>query len=171
MLGSLHRQAVPLDVTVSSFSPGLADHVRRLLPTSSGIRTALLGEASVRPSALLRQALTAGHDEIHPHVLALLADGDCVAAAHALGVAVVPWTVNSRRDVRRVARLGVDALITDVPANARATVGGSAAGPSASGRGPGAQHDDPVVRAQRPDALGVEGQPLAVAQHGQDQLG
>ena len=121
-LRSLQRQGVPLDVTVSSFSPRLAEHVRRLLPTSSGVRTALLGDAFVRPSSLLRQALATGHDEVHPHVLALLADPGAGAAAHACGVGVVPWTVNARRDVRRFARLGVDAVITDVPAGVRATV-------------------------------------------------
>jgi glycerophosphoryl diester phosphodiesterase len=50
-----------------------------------------------------------------------------VAAAHSCGVAVVPWTVNRRRDVRRLDRLGVDALITDVPASARAAASRTAA--------------------------------------------
>lgn len=127
VLRSLQRQGVPLDVTVSSFAPRLAEHVRRLLPPTSGVRTALLGDAFVRPSSLLRQALATGHDEVHPHVLALLADPGTVAAAHACGVAVVPWTVNARRDVRRFARLGADAVITDVPAVVRATAGRSTA--------------------------------------------
>jgi glycerophosphoryl diester phosphodiesterase len=56
---------------------------------------------------------------VHPHLSALLAAPGCVRTAHAVGVAVVPWTVNRRRDVRKLARLGVDALITDAPASAR----------------------------------------------------
>jgi glycerophosphoryl diester phosphodiesterase len=60
-------------------------------------------------------------------VLPLLAEPQVVAAAHACGVAVVPWTVNRRRDVRRLGRLGVDALITDVPVSARAAVTPAAA--------------------------------------------
>ena len=127
VLRSLQRQGLPLDVTVSSFAPRLAEHVRRLLPPSSGVRTALLGDAFVRPSSLLRHALATGHDEVHPHVLALLADPQSVATAPACGVAVVPWPVNARRDFRRFARLGVDAVITDVPAAVRATVGRSTA--------------------------------------------
>jgi len=128
-LRSLQRAGLPLDVTLSSFSTSVAAHVRRLLPPGSGVRTALLGREPARPTSLLRQALRHGHDEIHPHVLALLAAPESVGTAHAVGVAVTPWTVNRRRDVRRFARLGVDALITDVPASARValTTAGTAA--------------------------------------------
>jgi glycerophosphoryl diester phosphodiesterase len=124
-LVSLQRAGLPLDVTVSSFSPAVVEAVRRLLPPGSGVRTALLGRPLTRPSSLLRQALRDGHDEVHPHVSALLAAPSTVATAHALGVAVVPWTVNRRRELRRCARLGVDALITDVPVAARAALAGA----------------------------------------------
>jgi glycerophosphoryl diester phosphodiesterase len=126
-LRALASDGVPLDVTVSSFSPAVLEHVRRALPRGLGVRTALLGRPLVRPSSLLRQALRAGHDEVHPHVGALLAAPDAVATAHALGVAVVPWTVNRRSELRRVARAGVDALITDVPVAARAVLSGTTA--------------------------------------------
>lgn len=121
-LRSLQRSGLPLDVTVSSFSATLVGHVRRMLPPSTGVRTALLGRPLIAPSSLLRQALAAGHDEVHPHVLALLAAPDSVAKAHAVGLAVCPWTVNRRRDVRRLADLGINALITDRPASARHAV-------------------------------------------------
>lgn len=121
-LRSLQRAGLPLDVTVSSFSATVVAHVRRLLPASSGVRTALLGRPVTAPSSLLRQALAAGHDEVHPHVLALLATPDSVRQAHAVGVAMCPWTVNRRREVRRLAGLGVDALITDVPTSVLAAV-------------------------------------------------
>jgi glycerophosphoryl diester phosphodiesterase len=84
------------------------------------VRTALLGRPLDRVGVVLRQALAAGHDEMHPHVLPLLADTGVVRAAHACGVAVVPWTVNRRREVRRLAKAGVDGVITDVPALVRA---------------------------------------------------
>ena len=121
-LCSLSRARMPMDVTVSSFSPTLVAAVRRLLPRRSGVRTALLGRPFDRATSILRQALDAGHDEIHPHVLPLLSEPTVVEAAHACGVAVVPWTVNRRREVRRLDRLGVDALITDVPVSARAAL-------------------------------------------------
>ncbi len=116
----LRAAGLALDVTVSSFAPPVVAAVRGIAPTSLGIRTAQLGRPTVRADAVLRQALAAGHDEIHPHVAALLAEPGCVAAAHRCGVGVVPWTVNRSRAVRRLAGLGVDALITDVPAKALA---------------------------------------------------
>lgn len=119
LLRSLQRTGLPLDVTVSSFSADVVAHVRRLLPAGDGVRTALLGRPLVRPASLVRQALAVGHDEVHPHTCALLAAPEAVATAHAVGLAVVPWTVNRRREVRRLDRLGVDGLITDVPASAR----------------------------------------------------
>jgi len=38
-----------------------------------------------------------------------------LAEAHALGLRVVPWTVNSPDDMRRLIRWGIDGLITDRP--------------------------------------------------------
>ncbi|HTI79907.1 MAG TPA: glycerophosphodiester phosphodiesterase family protein [Acetobacteraceae bacterium] len=42
-----------------------------------------------------------------------------IAEAHALGLAVVPWTVNQPSDMRRLLLWGVDGLITDRPDLAR----------------------------------------------------
>jgi glycerophosphoryl diester phosphodiesterase len=39
-----------------------------------------------------------------------------VAAAHAAGLQVVPWTANRADDWRRLVDAGVDAIITDDPA-------------------------------------------------------
>jgi glycerophosphoryl diester phosphodiesterase len=38
-----------------------------------------------------------------------------LAAAHALGLKVLPWTVNERGDIRSLIDLGVDGIITDYP--------------------------------------------------------
>lgn len=48
-----------------------------------------------------------------PHALDL--KPAVVAEAHALGLAVIPWTVNDPKDMERVLALGVDGLITDYP--------------------------------------------------------
>jgi len=38
-----------------------------------------------------------------------------VAAAHSLGLKVLPWTVNEQADMRTLIDLGVDGIITDYP--------------------------------------------------------
>lgn len=123
-LTALQAAGVPLDVTVSSFSLRVVRAVRQLAPAQLGLRSALLGDVVVRPTSLLRQALDAGLDEIHPQVAALLAEPGAVRTAHAVGVGVVPWTVNRGRALRRLHGLGVDAVITDVPASARLALAG-----------------------------------------------
>jgi glycerophosphoryl diester phosphodiesterase len=40
---------------------------------------------------------------------------DFVRAAHARGLRVHAWTVNSEEDMRRLTRLGVDGIMTDYP--------------------------------------------------------
>lgn len=120
LLAGLQRDGLPLDVTVSSFSAELVRRVAAQAPAAT--RTALLGMPLARPTSLIRQALDAGHDEIHPHVSSLLAAPDGVRLAHTVGLAVVPWTVNRRRDIRRLARLGCHAVITDAPVDARAVL-------------------------------------------------
>lgn len=46
----------------------------------------------------------------HPLVTATL-----VAALHAQGIRIVPWTVNKTEDMQRLLQLGVDGLTTDYP--------------------------------------------------------
>lgn len=48
-----------------------------------------------------------------PHALDL--NPGVIAEAHALGLAVIPWTVNDPRDMECALALGVDGLITDRP--------------------------------------------------------
>jgi len=47
---------------------------------------------------------------------------DDVAVAKALGLKVIPWTVNERADMERLIALGVDGLITDYPHHLRAVM-------------------------------------------------
>lgn len=111
----LHDAGLPLQVTVSSFDPELVGAFRQLAPSRLAAATALLGRPGCLPLAVVRQARLAGHSQVHPHVTDLLQDPHTVAAARAVGIQVVPWTVNSRRTVRRCADLGIGALITDRP--------------------------------------------------------
>jgi glycerophosphoryl diester phosphodiesterase len=47
---------------------------------------------------------------------------DDVAAAKALGLKIIPWTVNERADMERLIVLGVDGIITDYPDRLRAVI-------------------------------------------------
>jgi glycerophosphoryl diester phosphodiesterase len=53
-----------------------------------------------------------------PHALDLTPES--IAEAHALGLKIVPWTVNEPKDMARVIAAGVDGLITDYPDRLRA---------------------------------------------------
>jgi glycerophosphoryl diester phosphodiesterase len=55
-----------------------------------------------------------------PHALDL--DPRLLGEAHALGLTVVPWTVNDPKDMERAIALGVDGLITDYPDRLRAVL-------------------------------------------------
>jgi glycerophosphoryl diester phosphodiesterase len=108
-----------LDLTVSSFDPTLLAAIREAL-VQLPVRTALLGSASTSVSTLLRRAVYQGHDEIHPNLLSVLNAPESVHVAHSLGIAVTCWTVNDEHDVRRLAPLGLDAMIADNPVEVRA---------------------------------------------------
>jgi glycerophosphoryl diester phosphodiesterase len=53
-----------------------------------------------------------------PHALDLTPGA--IAEAQALGLAVIPWTVNETADMERAIAAGVDGLITDYPDRLRA---------------------------------------------------
>lgn len=62
-------------------------------------------------------ALKAGADIVSPHYAVV--DRAFVDRAHALGLKIVPWTVNDTDAMRAQIAAGVDGLITDYPARAR----------------------------------------------------
>jgi len=49
-------------------------------------------------------------------------DAAAIAEAHALGVRVIPWTVNAEADMRRLIAWGVDGIISDRPDLVRAVL-------------------------------------------------
>jgi len=106
-------------VIVASFLDAATEAFSRLAPsiaTSAGtVQTALfvravrLGEPppKLRHAALQVPAVHRGD---------VVVDRQLVAAAHAAGLAVHVWTINDEADMEALLELGVDGLITDLPA-------------------------------------------------------
>jgi glycerophosphoryl diester phosphodiesterase len=93
-------------IAVCSFSEPLLARIARLRST---VPTTLLFAEPMR-IATVAGTLGPRHD---------LVTRELVAAAHGLGLRVVPWTVNDVRRIVELVDLGVDGLVTDEPALAR----------------------------------------------------
>ena len=99
------------EIALCSFEERVLVEAQRLCP---GLETTFLFE---RPLRLETSAATIG-----PRcdlVTAELVDG-----AHALGLRIVPWTVNDADEMAALIELGVDGLVTDDPALARSVLRG-----------------------------------------------
>jgi glycerophosphoryl diester phosphodiesterase len=106
-------------VVVSSFDLGAIDAVRAY---AGELETGFLvhGQeiAAVAPLARAR-----GHDWLHPDRVAVLADpARAVAACRAEGLRIDVWTVDDPDEMRTLAAAGVDAIVTNVPDVALATL-------------------------------------------------
>jgi glycerophosphoryl diester phosphodiesterase len=108
----LRTTAGGLDITVSSFDADLLAVIRAAC-ADLPVRTALLGEKADPAAAIVRRAAADGHDEVHLALAAVRRSPEVVETAHRLGLSVGLWTVTARDDLRIVADLGVDAVITD----------------------------------------------------------
>lgn len=107
------------DVVISSFRPL---SLRRSKQTGPEIEHALLLDAPMLPG--MRWGLALQHsraDGLHPEKG--MVDARYMAAARRLKMPVRVWTVNEEQDMRRLADLGVAAMITDVPDVALAVLG------------------------------------------------
>jgi glycerophosphoryl diester phosphodiesterase len=74
----------------------------------------------VDPSSALLQSHVLGFTAVHPHYKSV--DASLMLKARELELKVNTWTVNSHHSLKAVATLGVDCIITDEPARARAIV-------------------------------------------------
>lgn len=102
-------------VLISSFDLATIDRVRA---AEGALRTGYLFVLGGGDFDLLTErASDRGHNAIHPDWRGLVgrrADR-VITRAHALGLDVNAWTVNRRSSIARLARLGVDGIVTDVP--------------------------------------------------------
>jgi glycerophosphoryl diester phosphodiesterase len=94
-------------VSVASFDEGVVAAVSKLRPSTP---TTFLFEHPLRAATSAR-TLGPRSD---------LVTRELVAGAHALGVRVVPWTVNDTLTMAELIDLGVDGIVTDLPALAGA---------------------------------------------------
>ena len=97
-------------VIVSSFEPAT---LRAVQVADARLALGALWGFRVLSRADLEEAAGAGFGAVHPFVLSVTPE--IVREAHALGLAVNTWTVNGPDELRAMAELGVDTVITDVP--------------------------------------------------------
>ena len=116
--GLMRRRSGRDRVLASSFDPVALRVVRALRP---GLPTALVVGPDGDLGAALREAERARHRALHPK--SELVDRSLVERARAIGLALHVWTVNDADELQRLAALGVDGLITDVPDVALAVLG------------------------------------------------
>lgn len=115
----------PNDLLVSSFDLRAIDRMRHLGEEGAGpvVDTAwLVVDRGRAPSAVVERARQHGHGALNPHDS--MVDADLLAACRAAGLRVFTWTVNDPDRIQTLARLGVDGIITDRPAEARRILSG-----------------------------------------------
>ena len=95
-------------VTLQSFDPAILIAAKS---STAGLRLALLLER--KPDSWVAAAESVGADIISPYYK-LLSERD-VKEIQDAGLAVIPWTANSKRQWSRLIQLGVDGIITDDP--------------------------------------------------------
>ena len=107
-------------VIFSSFSTKTLREVRKLHPeaqTSLSPREVLKAVIAAR-SANVQRLKTSGTFAQIPRKWRgiTIVDRAFIACCHREGIRVEPWTINNEQEMRELARLGVDAIMTDYPA-------------------------------------------------------
>lgn len=106
------------DVIVSSFDAATLDRVRAL---DEHLETGLLVFDLRADLDAARRAADRGHNALHPWDP--FVDGALLDTCRSLGLALNTWTVDDDERIRSLAGLGVDGIITNVPATARRALG------------------------------------------------
>lgn len=105
---------------VSSFRFATIDAVRAANDTlRTGFLFTMPPLSALRLKALVHRTAAAGHVAIHPYHRGVTKR--MVDLAHEVDLAVNTWTVDDPNRMRSLAKMGVDALITNVPAIGVAT--------------------------------------------------
>jgi glycerophosphoryl diester phosphodiesterase len=112
---AIERHGLRDRAVVQSFDHEAIARIRRAAPW---LAVAVLYRRHERPERLEAvRSFASGIGPWHGRV-----DAELVVAAHAHGLAVRPWTVDSTAEMERLIALGVDGLITNMPDVARAAL-------------------------------------------------
>jgi glycerophosphoryl diester phosphodiesterase len=108
LVSTLREHQATDDVLVISNDHVAVWRVKQLEPA---VKTAIMYGGRLLDTVAAARA--AGADAVRPSHWMIVADD--VAACHAAGLAVIPWTVNREEDMRRVVGLSVDGMSSNYP--------------------------------------------------------
>jgi len=109
LLDVIKSKGIASRVTIQSFDPRTLQVLHKM---DAGTVTALLVE---NRDGLARNIERLGFTPTIYSPYYLLVNADLVKEAHDRKVAVLPWTVNEEKDMKAMADLGVDGIISDYP--------------------------------------------------------
>jgi glycerophosphoryl diester phosphodiesterase len=104
-------------VIVSSFGMGAIDAVHA---ADASIPTAWLTVPNYDQLRAIETAVEHGHSALHPHFTVVTEE--LVAAAHDASLLLNTWTVDDPEDIKRMAAMGVDTVVTNDVATAVAAL-------------------------------------------------
>jgi glycerophosphoryl diester phosphodiesterase len=105
-------------ILVSSFHGPTLDRVRAVDPS---VDTALLTFDLSEPARTISDVVAAGHVALHPFDRTVTRE--LVGLAHDAGLLINVWTVDDPARIEELAEMGVDGIVTNVPAVAAAVLG------------------------------------------------
>ena len=112
-LALIRRKNIEKQVLVSSFNKKILESIRQTNPTVAlGVLTEFGEETDIITLCKSLNAVS-----WHPYYLAL--EPEKVALMHQHGIKVIPYTVNSREDIKQLSEMGADGVFTDDPVAAR----------------------------------------------------
>ena len=97
--------------TIQSFDPRALVYLHEKYPDV--IASYLIGKKDNKPVKELFETLGFVPDVLSPNYV--IVTPEMIADCHALGVKVLPWTVNDATEIQRLKDMGVDGIITDYP--------------------------------------------------------
>lgn len=117
VIRSVRKNSSHKKIILKSFNTKVLEHIRRFAPEIPliyvyGIRIPFLN-FSIGSRVSFQDLFTLNIDYLQPH--SLLLSQDFVREAHANGYKIIAWDVDGENKMKRMIRIGVDAIETDNP--------------------------------------------------------